>query len=233
MICAMNFRTLTLLALLVMLFACQERKKPLASIRQSLFEMQESDQKYRRYLGKVNRDTTFRDSLINAWNTTRNNLQGEIWKRQLAIDSTNLIEVEAIIRDYGYPGKSLVGEELSTAAWYVVQHAPMEKIEEYIDLIKTAGENNELPMRLVGMMEDRLLMYKGEPQIYGTQGKRITLKSGEQLWLIWPIENPDSVNQRREQAGFRETVEKSASYMNIEYKAYTIEEVRAMATDLN
>lgn len=203
-----------------------------AGLKEELARIHESDQKYRRYLGRVNRDLAFRDSLIIAWDTDENNLTREIWNRQLENDSINLIRVTEIINKYGYPGKSLVGEEESTAVWYVIQHAPVEIIKKYLPIIKEAAHNNELPARLVGMMEDRMLMYQGKEQIYGTQGSRITLKSGDYLWIIWPIKDPENVNKRRKEIGFNDTIEENAERMGIDYKPFTLEEIRAMVDKL-
>lgn len=49
-------------------------------------------------------------------------------------DSLNLIKVEEIIKQYGYPGKSLVGEPTNIAAWYVIQHS--SKIGDYLLMIE-------------------------------------------------------------------------------------------------
>lgn len=147
---------------------------------------------------------------------------GDLWKMQVVIDSANLNYVEKIFNTVGYPGKSMVGEPTNTAAWYVLQHS--NKIGEYLHLVKQAGEEGEIPMKLVAMMEDRYLMDEGKPQIYGTQGRME--KDGKKF--IWPIENPETVNERRKNAGFEETVEEYAKRLfgeDFEYREITIEEI--------
>src|SRR5690606_7402927 len=129
---------------------------------------------------------------------------GDLWKLQSVIDSANILYVEQILKTRGYPGKSIVGEPTNTAAWNVLQHS--EKIGEYLPMVKKAGEEGELPMNLVAMMEDRYLMHENKPQIYGTQGR--VENNGERF--IWPIENPENVNERRKKAGFDETIEEYA-----------------------
>ncbi|WP_299115064.1 BT_3928 family protein [uncultured Winogradskyella sp.] len=113
------------------------------------------------------------------------NLWGEI-------DSVNMVKVEKIVKDYGYPGKSLVGEPTNKAAWYVIQHS--QKIEQYLPLMKEASNKGELPKHLVAMMEDRHLMYNGKPQIYGTQGRTIGMKTDNPIQIIWPIADVENVN---------------------------------------
>lgn len=146
-------------------------------------------------------------------------------------DSINQEKIIEIISKYGYPGKSLVGEPSNETAWYVIQHS--QYIENYFPIIKKAGEEGELPNRLVAMMEDRLLMNKGEEQLYGTQcyGKEIIDKnSGEKKWIyfIWPIKEPEKVNSRRKALGFETTVEQNAKRLGVDYKIHTLEEIIEM-----
>jgi hypothetical protein len=124
-----------------------------------------------------------------------------LWNKQMMLDSTNMIFVSKVFSERGYPGRSVVGEESAGAAWYVLQHSP-NSIPEYFPMIKKAGEEGELKMTLVAMMEDRLLMGQGKPQIYGTQGRE-----DDSGVYIWPIRDPESVNERRVKAGFTQTVE--------------------------
>jgi len=146
-------------------------------------------------------------------------------------DSINQEKIIEIISEYGYPGKSLVGEPSNETAWYVIQHS--QYIENYFPFIKKAGEDGELPIRLVAMMEDRLLMNKGEEQLYGTQcyGQEIIDKNtGEKKWIyfIWPIKEPEKVNSRRKALGFDTTVEENAKRLGVNYEIYTLEEIKEM-----
>ena len=46
--------------------------------------------------------------------------------------------------------------------------------------------------------------------------------------FIWPIENPETVNERRKKAGFDETIEEYAKILfgdDFEYKPLTIEQI--------
>ncbi len=147
-------------------------------------------------------------------------------------DSLNLLEAETILAKYGYPGKSLVGAPTNTAIWYVVQHS--DKIEKYFPVIEKAGKEGELAMRLVAMMQDRLLMNQGKEQIYGTQvaGRQLpsTADTSEPEWFyfVWPIEHAEKVNERRKKVGFDTTVEESAQSMDVDYKAYSLKEIDAL-----
>ncbi len=145
-----------------------------------------------------------------------------LWGKQTAIDSTNMEYMAKIFDEKGYPGKSVVGEETQKVAWYVLQHS--KEIPKYFPIIKKAGEEGELPMRLVAMMEDRYLMGKGEPQIYGTQGQTMNGKS-----YIWPIADPENVNARRAEIGLTESIEEYAKRLfgdDFEYEVLTLEDIK-------
>jgi len=115
----------------------------------------------------------------------------------------------------------MVGEPTNTVAWYVLQHS--NKISEYLPIIKKAGEEGEIPMNLVAMMEDRYLMNEGMPQVYGTQGRMDDSKE-----YIWPIDDPENVNTRREQAGFDTTIEEYAKQLfgpDFEYEPLSMDDI--------
>nr|MBA3986897.1 DoxX family protein [Flavobacteriales bacterium] len=145
------------------------------------------------------------------------------WGKQSSIDKSNMDFVEKIFKTKGYPRKSMVGEPTNTTAWYVLQHS--EKIQQYFPLIKKAGEDDEIPYRLVAMMEDRYLVQQGKPQINGTQGQSYSDNRGS---FIWPIENPETVNESRMEAGFTSTIEEYGNNLfgsDFTYKVLTMDDV--------
>ena len=158
-------------------------------------------------------------------------VNGYLVERMLTTDSANIWRVSQLIAAYGYPGKSLVGESTSEAAFYVIQHS--NRIPRYLSLIKGAAEKRELPFPKYAMMLDRQLMAEGKDQLYGTQGVGFTVTdsvTGQQRYqkLIWPIQNPSTVNERRRRAGFEQTVEENAQRLDIPYQVFTLEQVRKM-----
>lgn len=171
------------------------------------------------------------DSLANAYNVPKEQLLEFLIKRMAVTDSTNLARVEQIISQYGYPGISLVGKETNQAAFFVLQHS--KDIDKYLPIIKKAAEEKELAFSLYAMMLDRSLMYHDKEQIYGTQSmgfETLNEKTGKNEFVrfVWPVENPSEVNQRRKEAGFRDTVEENAKRLGIEYKVLTLEDVNKM-----
>jgi len=181
------------------------------------------DQKYRKLMQVP--EGPDRKALGESMGLGVEDYSGNLWERQIALDTSNLRKIEYILNTRGYPGKTLVGTPTNTAAWYVIQHS--NKIPDYLDLMKKAGKAGELPFRLVAMMEDRYLMGEGKPQIYGTQG--MTYTNGTPF--IWPIENPEEVNKRRAKAGFNTTIEAYAKELfgeDFEFINRSLEEAEAL-----
>lgn len=113
-------------------------------------------------------------------------------------DSLCILRVEGIFKQYGYPGKSMVGIRRQDYAWLVLQHAPLEKQEKYFPLVDEAAKKGELPLRAWAYLLDRIRMYKGQPQVYGSQVVRDETTGG---WKFHEIEDESHVNERRKEVG--------------------------------
>ena len=194
---------------------------PNLRLKHELDSLYEVDQRYRAMLfnPRLNRNP---DSLAAALGVSKEGLNSAIMSQMIRTDATNLTRVQAMLNQYGYPGKSLVGAPTNEAAWYVIQHAPA-LIPQYLPLMKAAAETGELPFRLYATMLDRQLMFENKEQVYGTQAR-----SSDNKLFIWPIQNSAQVNQRRKQAGFKTTVEESAARLGTSYKVLTLEDVAKM-----
>lgn len=186
------------------------------------------DQKYRKLMQYP--EGPEREALGKSMGLAPEDYTGNLWERQTAIDTANLRMIERILQSQGYPGKEIVGEPTNTVAWYVIQHNP-EKIPDYLDTMKQAGKTDEIPFRLVAMMEDRYLMNEGKPQVYGTQGAQYPGTTA----FIWPIENPEQVNERRKTAGFGQSIEEYGKRLfgdEFEYEVLTLEEAEQLKSQL-
>ena len=171
--------------------------------------------------------------LLKTINKTEEEFFGNPWGFIMTQDEKNRESIIKILDEFGYPGKTMVGDETSKAAWYVIQHSDPETMGKYLPMIKEAGEKGELHQAYVATMEDRYLMHSGKPQIYGSQSFGYTVKdaeTGEDIneLVIWPIKNPELVNERRKDLGFKLTIEEYARQLNIEYEVLTIEEAKAL-----
>jgi tetratricopeptide (TPR) repeat protein len=138
----------------------------------------------------------------------------ELWTKQNQLDSLDIIRIKEIIKEYGYPGKSLVGDQSSTA-WLVIQHADLRTQEEYLPILQDAADKGELSKSSFALLVDRVRMRKGEKQLYGSQ---IQMKNGK--YEIYPIEDEPNVNKRRAEVGLG-PLEDYVKHWGIEYKVPT------------
>lgn len=175
------------------------------SLRNELLEIYRTDQHYREQLSKMGlSDPNFMN----------------VWSKQSKIDSINLLRVIQIIDSIGYPGKSMVGETANEAVFLVIQHSELKYQEKYLPLIKKVAESGELAWKHVAKMIDRVLVEKGEKQIYGTQISPIKdPKTGflTDRFQFSPIEGPKNVNKRRREVGL-ETIQEQAKAFGIQFE---------------
>jgi len=122
----------------------------------------------------------------------------EASRREKEIDSTSVVRLEQIIAQFGWPGKSVVGDQAALAAFLVLQYADLTTQEKYLPLVKAAADKGDIEPMHLAMLQDRVLMRQGKPQIYGTQ--LWNDPSTGQLGL-YQIEDSAGVDLRREEVG--------------------------------
>ncbi len=113
-------------------------------------------------------------------------------------DSLNLLEVEKILMERGWAGKSLVGDDANMGLWLVIQHAPLKVQEKYLPLLRASVEKGESNKSNLALLEDRILEGNGQPQIYGSQ---IVTDSKTGKTKVHEIKDPEFVNKRRRSVG--------------------------------
>ena len=225
-----NFLIAVLLGLLPQRAAAQTSPQNLR-LKHELDSIYAVDQKWRSLLFDPHQRHR-PDSLARALGVTRESLPTYIPGQMLRTDSSNIARLRLIIKQYGYPGKTLVGEPTNEAAWYVIQHS--DDINRYLPLIKKAAGNGELPFYLYAQMLDRQLMRDGKAQLYGTQAmgynvlNPATGQREAQRPFVWPIKDAAGVNERRKKAGFKTTVEQNAANLGIPYRVVTLPDVEKM-----
>ncbi|GAB3507580.1 hypothetical protein GCM10027341_42380 [Spirosoma knui] len=128
-------------------------------------------------------------------------------------DSINLTKIEQIIRQHGYPGKSLVGSRLGNIAWLVIQHSPLAIQEKYLAMMQKAAEQGEMRKSNLALLTDRIRVYKGQKQLYGTQ---VTINPTGKNFFD-PIEDEANVNKRRAEMGLG-PIEEYARQFGFEYQ---------------
>lgn len=115
------------------------------------------------------------------------------WKQQNAIDTANMKRLAEIIDTYGWPGLRFAGAASQTA-FLVLQHADHASQRKYLPLLHSAFKRNDALGSHVAMLEDRVRIADGKPQLYGSQLNNNPLRFA-------PIEDEAHVDERRHGIG--------------------------------
>jgi hypothetical protein len=115
------------------------------------------------------------------------------WKQQTAIDVANTKRVAEIIEAFGWPGLRFAGAASQTA-FLVVQHADNDTQRKYLPLLRDAVKRGDARGDDLALLEDRVRVFDGKPQLYGSQ------LSGKPL-KFFPIEDEAHVDERRRSIG--------------------------------
>jgi len=130
------------------------------------------------------------------WELIAKGISDEISARMRAIDEDNTTRMKAIVQQYGWPGPELVGKDGSQAAFTLVQHADLAFQKEMLPLVKRAYGAGGLSGNNFALLQDRVLVRDGKPQIYGTQLNY----TGPEV-IPYPIEDEQNVDRRRAELG--------------------------------
>ena len=122
-----------------------------------------------------------------------------------AVHRRHNARMRTIIEQYGWPGKSLVGEDGCRAAGFIVQHAILDLAfqQQCVKLLAEAVAQEEAAGFMLALLTDRILMQEGKPQIYGSQYVGAEGGGVEP----WPIQNPETVDERRRTVGLMSLAE--------------------------
>ena len=125
-----------------------------------------------------------------------------------ALHNSNAEKLNEIVDAIGYPTIEKVGEAGSEAAWLVIQHAIgqpafMKRCAKL--LAEAVSENKANPINLA-YLTDRIAVFEGKPQLYGTQFDWD--ENGEMSPQY--IEDLAKVNQRRKAIGLNSLEEQTA-----------------------
>jgi len=121
-------------------------------LRRELLELRRLDQAARRAVG-------------DDWTSEAS------WDEVTAIDRRTAARMAEIVRKTGWPGRTQVGRDGAHAAWLLVQHADhdLELQRECLALLERAVAEDEATAREYAYLADRVAVWEGRPQRYGTQ----------------------------------------------------------------
>jgi hypothetical protein len=157
------------------------------SIVKVLFTVDDDDQKYRVQLSEVEQKKPVDSMVVRGINV-----------KIREADSINLIKVKAIVDKYSWLGVDVIGDQCNTALFMVIQHADPPVREKYLPVIREAVKEGRAQPRHLAMLEDRVAVYRGRKQRYGTQ-LRWDLRVN--AFRLAPLEDPDHVDERRRSVG--------------------------------
>lgn len=111
-----------------------------------------------------------------------------------SIDKKHTKRLKEIVSQYSWPNEDLTGKDGSQAAWLIIQHADhdVEFQEECLGLMK---EIRNVSKRNIAYLADRILVNKGELQIFGTQFH----KNMDGKMVPRPIKDIDNLEARRKE----------------------------------
>jgi len=146
-------------------------------------------------LGMAGEDLRVREELLRAGRLPRDSYSPVMRE----IHERNNRRIREIVAEHGWPGRRLVGEDGCEAAWLLVQHAVLEPEfqDSCVPLLEAAVAEGDAPAWQLAYLQDRMLVRRGEPQIYGTQYRM----TGTGKSVPFEIADADTVDERRRAVG--------------------------------
>jgi hypothetical protein len=151
------------------------------------------------------------DSIEQKYGFESEETQG-IWQKIHENDSINLIKIDSIISKYGWLGVDKIGEKGNAALFLVIQHSDLKTQEKYLPMMKDAVKKGNANGSDLALLIDRIEMFNGRPQVYGSQIQYIDGK-----YTIYKIIDEKNVNKRRSEVGLQ-PLEEYVKIWNINYK---------------
>lgn len=141
-----------------------------------------------------NADLDLRDSLIKS-GKLGDGYNDEM--KELHINNAKVLN--EIIDRIGYPTIDKVGKEASEATWFVIQHSIGNPsfMKKCVALLEKAVDENRADPKNLAYLKDRIAVFEGKPQLYGTQfdwDEKGELSPN-------PFDEIEKVNRRRKEIG--------------------------------
>jgi hypothetical protein len=127
-------------------------------------------------------------------------LGGVYVPRMEVIHVKNAARLRELIAEHGWPGEDIAGKDGAEAAWLIAQHAigEPEFQRQVLRLLQDSVAQGGTPAWHAAYLEDRIAMYEGRPQRFGSQ------------WIDdprdgrlrpWKLADPERVNELRASVG--------------------------------
>lgn len=124
-------------------------------------------------------------------------------RASLALDSALTRRLGVIVREHGWPTRSMAGDDGAEAASLILTHSPSDMFQrQMLPLLDSAALEGEASSSHAAMLTDRVRTMDGKPQLYGTQFRIV---SG--ALVPYPIDEPERLDERRTAVGLMPMVE--------------------------
>lgn len=136
-----------------------------------------------------------RDELLTA-----GELGGTYHPRMEAAHMKHTARLRELIAEHGWPAVDVAGADGAEAAWLIAQHAIGEPdfMRQALKLVRGCAEEGRVPRWHAAYLEDRIALYEGQPQRFGTQGVD---DAHDGLDRPWTLADPEHVNELRASVG--------------------------------
>ena len=209
-----------IVALSIFLVACSTLK----STDTLLKEVWNDDQQPRQQMLKLTKSVTIdgRTELIDSLI-----LVNEIVERN---DARNIKVVDKILKR-GLPQG--LSEESYKTIWIVIDHAPLEKQEQYLPLVEQMANASYIGLDEYAILYDRVAMGQNRPQRYGSQIVQFGNADNLQLY-VWPIEDAEKLDSLRNAVGmssfynYLKHIEETMGITPVHNTTLTIEKLNKM-----
>ena len=145
-------------------------------------------------------------------------------------DAKNIEVVDKILKS-GLPQG--LSEESYKMIWIVIDHAPLEKQEQYLPLVEQMATEGYVGVDEYAILYDRVAMGQNRHQRYGSQLVQFGAVDAQKLY-VWPIEDGAKVDSLRNTVGmspfsdYLKDIEEATGITPIYDSTLTIEELNKM-----
>lgn len=164
--------------------SCKKRYRPLVRMLDTIYF---DDQFYRLQTEGIAAES--------GWSSSKMNENNDIMRNK---DSINTAKISSILDKYGWLGKKEIGDRGNSTLFIVIQHTSLPVQLKYLPLLREAVKQGKAQAHSLALLEDRVALKQGKPQIYGSQ---LGMNSGTGAYYVNTLEDPENVDKRRAAVG--------------------------------
>jgi hypothetical protein len=155
------------------------------SVKRFLVQALHDDQKHRHEISQLKNKRSLNKNLIS-----------QLESSQLQLDQKNQTVLQDVIKKLGHwPGINDVGENPAKIAMILFKRSDTEQQSNYLPMILTQVNNNNVPASWYAELYDHHLMQQDRPQKFGT----LMIQAKGEHNELYPIQSLPQVNENRKQ----------------------------------